>query len=370
MSYDSDYMNSPPNTNGGGGMSLSSVCMVIVVLLVGFFFLTMSTYTKYTSLMDTNTSTSTTSTTLLGSTSGPTPNSTSAASSSFCQTLSNKFNRFPGGPPIENRDIESTWVANQCTTVPSDWTCQDISDAYNVDSETTTHPLGVNKTYKERNCNTKSQYTCQKLSDTYNIFPDNGWVFDVETNGLTQKQTDVLQMAKNYTGDYFGSCVTLPSNMSCQSISNFYNIGPSASGTPRNSIGTPSAQGIFKNKKCKTNPMICSNIYQTYGTAFPPNDYLKNSETNLYVQQAWNNNQCTAGLASLGPYKLLADQATWSPGVKVLKRATVLKECTDFCNKTPACKMVLNVPGEKWCEARDKAVNSFPSKGRHSYIKI
>lgn len=376
MSYD-PYSDGPaPGGSSPLGPISLSLCLVIVLMLVGLYFMTGSAKVSVPETLKVGPlTTSGSGDSGSGSSQGPTTSKGSATGSttglsSFCQTLSDKFNRYPGGPAIASPDIESTWVANGCVTVPKTWTCQDVSDAYNVDPSTTTHPLGVTKTYDNMNCETKSRFTCQKLSDDYNMFPDNAWIYDTDTNGLTEKETAILKLASQYTGEYNSACITLPSNISCQAISNLYNIGPNAIGSPRVSIGTASAQGIFNDKKCKTSPMTCSNIYQTYKTNFPQNNYLKNLETNLYVQQAWNQQKCTASLAALGPYKLLADQGTWSAGVKALKRGKALTECTDFCNKTPACKMVLHIPKDNVCEARDKADNSFPSAGRHSYIKI
>ena len=288
----------------------------------------------------------------------------------FCQSLSDKFKRYPGSDPIPDPSLEESWKKSDCRSVPSSWTCQDIADAYSIKANNLTHhPLNMHTTYKEMGCSTKSQYTCQKLSDDNNIFPTNVNVFDPEQNNLDEKKLNVMKSAFKMSAEDYAECTTFPSEMSCQGISNFFGVGDANTALDPN---VASALGNFrsrKNPKCTTNQMSCSSIYDTYHDDIPASDYGNNLKSNVYVQEAWDRQKCKVNLNNLGSFTLQENTTVWQDGVPDLFTGNTLKQCTNFCKSNGTCKAVIWKKDSKTCSARSYNTPTQANKNVDTYFK-
>lgn len=362
--YSSDFASYPTGGGGGGGGGMMSSISILLLILLGvlglFYFMKISPTNSIQSTFGGR------DTTTKGSSQDDTstvPKTTQTYVSPVCQQISDSFGTFPGNwKDGTSPDIVQTWQKNGCNTVPSTWTCQDISDAYGISptSKSNRYGTGIMKTYQARGCTTSPKYNCQEMSEKYKIWPLNAAPLDdlAKTN---PKEADVVRTRFFSAED----CQTIPKDVDCQQLSNFFLISPSDGGIAMKQA--PGMLGIYKSKGCNTSPLSCEMIANLYG--------IQNIPTENSVDKAWSRwgNPCVAKESPDPKFLYEPNYSISNANVPELYTSTSnLNQCLNYCKGDSNCLSVTEKlgPGNSYfCAARSYSQPMVSQKDSNIYLK-
>lgn len=232
-----------------------------------------------------------------------------------CQAISDTYGTYPGNwKGAVYKEVREVWNKNKCKTLPSTFTCQDISNAFNM-GPNSVNKWGIDEIYKQKGCTTIPQMTCQMISDTYDVYPGHAG----RLNTLNGIEKDVLKSAWENM-----NCQTVPKNMTCQGLSNFYMMSPRHPGLAEN---YPQVYGYFRNKGCITEPLSCEYISQQYRVPEQAPPVIDN------IHAAWANQKCKTTPAPKG-YITIQGMASEAPDEYVNKK---LHHAVEYCDATAQC---------------------------------
>lgn len=336
-----EYPSSPPK-KGGSFMWISSVLIVIGVLVYVYFLFKNNSTTS---------STKSVSKVTIPSTPPATPSTTpnvvvsnkrhprsTLPPSEICRQMSDDFGIRPNNPASAEGvpSILDAWEHNKCHTVPTVWSCQNISDAYNTSPSSNYQNPGY-QMYKERGCSSLPSIGCQAISDKYQTRP--GYWGDISPELMSDVQGDVLRDAWRNR-----HCQTVPQNLTCQDLSNIYNITPTSQG-----IAPPSIYGTYKSKGCRSSPMTCQYISDVYMIGGSGSRFAFTSSQDMnYSDIAWDNQKCSTEAPPVGYVTSLTNR-TYSTGNTVYS-SNKLIDCLQECITDTSCDLVEYNPVSKECK--------------------
>lgn len=260
--------------------------------------------------------------------------------SEICLKMSDDFGVRPNNPASAEGvpSVLDAWEKNRCQTVPTIWSCQNISDAYNT-SPTSTYQNPGYHIYKARGCTTSPSVTCQSISNTYNTRP--GYWGDIAPDKMTDVQGDVLRDAWRNR-----HCQTIPDSLTCQDISNIYNMSSTSQG-----FAPPSIFGTFKSKGCLSTPMSCQYISDVYMVGGTDSGFVWGSSSDMnYADIAWENQKCSTEAPPTG-YVTSLKNKTYTTG-KTVYSSNKLSNCLQECITDTGCDLVEYNPVSKECTSK------------------
>lgn len=363
----SDFGTGTQSSGGGSGGMMSSISILLLILVgvLGLFYF-MKVYpsnSPNSSKSDSNTTDTFSPGTTSSVSVGPGSKTTTPYISPVCQQISDSFGTFPGNwKDGAAPDIVKTWYDNSCFTVPSNWTCQDISDAYGISPSSRSNTFGprIIQTYKSKGCTTSPQNTCQQLSDKYKIWPMNAAPLD-DLAKSNPKEADIVRN-RFFSVD---NCQTLPSEVDCQQLSNFFLISPTNGGVATSQA--PGMLGLYKSKNCTTSPMSCEMISNLYGN--------QNIPTDLSIDKAWARwgNPCVARQSPDPAFVFEPNYNIFNAAVPELYTSTTnLNQCLNYCKGDSNCRSVTEKigPGNSYfCAARGYSNPMISQKDSNIFIK-
>jgi hypothetical protein len=232
-----------------------------------------------------------------------------------CQGISERYGTFPGNwKGAVYKEVKDVWNKNKCKTIPSSFTCQNISDAFNI-GPNSVHKWGMEEIYKQKGCTTIPQMTCQMISDTYDVYPGHAGRLDT----LQGVEKDVLKSAWENM-----ECQTVPTRLTCQGLSNFYMMSEK---TPGLAANYPQVYGYFRNKGCITEPLSCEYISQQYRVPEQAPPLVDN------IHAAWYNQKCKTTPAPKG-YISIKNMTNDAADEYVNKN---LHHAVEYCDATAQC---------------------------------
>lgn len=232
-----------------------------------------------------------------------------------CQGISDKYGTFPGNwKGAVYKEVKDVWNKNKCKTIPTPFTCQNISDAFNI-GPNSVHKWGMEEIYKQKGCTTIPQMTCQMISDTYDVYPGHAGRLDT----LQGLEKDVLKSAWENM-----ECQTVPTRLTCQGLSNFYMMSEK---TPGLAANYPQVYGYFRNKGCITEPLSCEYISQQYRVPEQAPPVVDN------IHAAWYNQKCKTTPAPKG-YISIKNMSSDTADEYVNKK---LHHAVEYCDATSQC---------------------------------
>lgn len=232
-----------------------------------------------------------------------------------CQGISDTYGTFPGNwKGAVYKEVKDVWNKNKCKTIPASFTCQDISDAFNI-GPNSVHKWGMEEIYKQKGCTTQPKMTCQMISDTYDVYPGHAGRLD----SLQGIEKDVIKSAWESM-----ECQTVPENLTCQGLSNFYMMRKRHPGLAKN---YPQVYGYFRNKGCMTEPLSCEYISQQYRVPEQAPPVVDN------IHAAWYNQKCRTTPAPKG-YITIKGMSSDAPDEYVNKN---LHHAVEYCDATSQC---------------------------------
>lgn len=332
----------PPYSASPVAPSNSIIWIILILVLIGvglFVYFRMSGLPNITTLLPSSQKPQTISpsTTPAQTTTYPVPETSQIPVSEVCQAMSDEFGIRPnneayalGAPAI----IE-TWEKNECQNVPSTWSCQHISDAFNVGPKTLSNNPGY-WAYHNQKCTTSPQITCQTISDQYFTRP--GFWGNIDPGIMMDVNGDVLRDSWRNR-----NCQTIPKKLTCQDISNIYNMSATSAG-----IAPPSVFGTFRTKGCRSTPMTCQYISDVYNVGGTNATFLQPSADIGYADIAWSNQKCSTDAPPQGYITSLKDQRFKTGDVGY--SSTNLRSCLQECTTDSLCDLVEYNTSTQTCE--------------------
>jgi hypothetical protein len=257
--------------------------------------------------------------------------------SEICLKMSDDFGVRPNNPGSAEGvpSVLEAWEKNRCHTVPTVWSCQNISDAFDT-SPTSKYQNPGYHMYKQRGCTTSPSVTCQSISNKYKTRP--GYWGEIGDDVMTDVQGDVLRDAWRNR-----HCQTIPDSLTCQDMSNIYNMSPTSQG-----IAPPSIFGTYKTKKCKSSPMTCQYISDVYMVGGTESAFAFNSSEDMnYADIAWQNQKCNTDAPPTG-YVTSLKNRTYTTG-KTVYSSNKLIHCLQECITDSTCDMIEYNPVSQEC---------------------